>query len=106
MALSPSLAISLSKASPLLGPGFISIDTITFNWGEKPSPWGTTEGPGYPSAITFHENRLWFGGSPGYPQKIWVSSENDYIDMNPGPNSGDAFGSIDKGFIRLEPYDV
>jgi hypothetical protein len=28
-----------------------SVDTITFNWGEKPSPWGTAEGPGYPSAI-------------------------------------------------------
>jgi hypothetical protein len=35
-----------------------TVDTITFNWGEKPSPWGTSEGPGYPSAITFHENRL------------------------------------------------
>jgi hypothetical protein len=74
-----------------------SVDTITFNWGPAPSigvdpsPWGTPGNIGYPSAIAFHENRLWFGGTQSHPQKFWASSTNDYIDMVAGPNDNDGF---------------
>jgi hypothetical protein len=40
---------------------------------------------GWPKAIAFHEQRLWFAGSTGYPQTVWATqtaeSEGDYEDM-------------------------
>lgn len=40
---------------------------------------------GWPKAIAFHEQRLWFGGSTSYPQTIWATQtaeqEGDYEDM-------------------------
>jgi len=36
----------------------------------------------YPSAICFHEDRLWFGGSPGLPNGIWASQTGDYDNFN------------------------
>ena len=39
---------------------------------------------GYPSAVTFHENRLWFGGTLGQPDGIWASRSNSYFDFDVG----------------------
>ncbi len=43
--------------------------------------WSQTTG--YPSAVTFHEERLWFGGSPEQPQTFWGSVSGDYVSMSP-----------------------
>lgn len=40
----------------------------------------------YPSAVTFHENRLWFGGTANDPQRIWGSASNDFLTFKPGTN--------------------
>ncbi len=43
---------------------------------------------GWPRALAFHEQRLWFGGSTTYPQTLWSSqtaeAEGDYEDMTTG----------------------
>ena len=50
----------------------------TTEWSE--SAWSALRG--YPAAITFHENRLWFGGTIGQPDGIWASATNAYFDFN------------------------
>ncbi len=39
---------------------------------------------GYPTSVTFHENRLWFGGSKGQPTTIWASTVGHYFDFELG----------------------
>lgn len=53
-------------------------------------PMGSTEGTanfyfaawsaskGYPYTVTFFQDRLCFGGSPKYPQRVWMSCTGDY----------------------------
>lgn len=43
--------------------------------------WG--EATGFPRAITFHQNRLWFGGNIKQPQTIWASVTNDFNSFAP-----------------------
>ncbi len=33
---------------------------------------------GYPRGITFHNQRLWFGGTPSRPQTVWASEINGF----------------------------
>lgn len=44
--------------------------------------WGTTRG--WPNAVTFYENRLWFGGCKALPQTVFGSQSDDYFDLDPG----------------------
>jgi hypothetical protein len=39
---------------------------------------------GFPQAITFHEDRLWFGGTPSQPDGLWGSRTGYYFDFNLG----------------------
>lgn len=39
---------------------------------------------GYPSAITFHENRLWFAGTDSQPDGIWSSATAEYFNFDVG----------------------
>jgi len=39
---------------------------------------------GYPSAITFHQNRLWFAGTLGQPDGIWASKSGKYFNFDIG----------------------
>jgi hypothetical protein len=39
---------------------------------------------GYPAAITFHENRLWLGGTISQPDGIWASQTADYFNFDIG----------------------
>ena len=39
---------------------------------------------GYPAAVTFHQNRLWFGGTPSQPDTIWSSKSNDFFNFDVG----------------------
>lgn len=36
---------------------------------------------GYPGAVTFHEGRLWFGGSGGVPDGLWSSKIFDFYNF-------------------------
>ena len=39
---------------------------------------------GFPAAVTFHENRLWFGGTPSQPDGIWASKSAEYFNFDVG----------------------
>jgi hypothetical protein len=48
--------------------------------------WSDTTG--WPRAVTFHEGRLWFGGTASEPQTFWASRPNDFNKFSPTePNS-------------------
>ena len=39
---------------------------------------------GFPAAVTFHENRLWFGGTIAQPDGIWASQTGEYFNFDVG----------------------
>jgi len=39
---------------------------------------------GYPAAVTFHQNRLWFGGTLAQPDGIWGSKSGLYFNFDTG----------------------
>jgi hypothetical protein len=45
---------------------------------------------GYPRSVTFHEGRLYFGGSKSRPSTIWGSRVADYFNFDPGEALDDA----------------
>ena len=45
--------------------------------------------PGYPRAITFHQERLWFGGTKTQPQTVWSSKSSDFNNYEPSDKIGD-----------------
>lgn len=47
---------------------------------------------GYPGAVSFHEGRLWFGGTSGIPDGLWSSKIFQYYNFDVG--DGDAADSI------------
>ena len=58
----------------------------TTRWSE--GAWSSRRG--YPKAVTFYEDRLWFAGSVSYPQTLWASTSGDYENHKYGTNDDDA----------------
>ncbi|MEK9693258.1 MAG: hypothetical protein VW235_10040 [Rhodospirillaceae bacterium] len=59
----------------------------TTNWDEQMY----SDPLGYPSAVTFHENRLYFGGGDTFPDFINASKAGDFFNFDVGQaNDGDA----------------
>jgi len=50
--------------------------------------WSSTRG--WPRSATFHEGRLYFGGSKSRPNTIWGSRVIDYFNFDPGTGLDDA----------------
>ena len=48
---------------------------------------------GFPAAVTFHENRLWFGGTPSQPSGVWASASGEFFNFDVG--DGEDFDSLD-----------
>lgn len=48
----------------------------------KEAVWSATRG--WPQTATFHEARLWLGGTTGRPATIWGSKVNQFFDFNAG----------------------
>lgn len=44
--------------------------------------WSATRG--YPRSVTFHQGRLFFGGSKSRPATVWGSRVGDYFNFDPG----------------------
>lgn len=44
---------------------------------------------GYPVAVTFHQERLWFGGTEAQPQTVWSSVSADFNNFAPTDTAGD-----------------
>lgn len=68
--------------------------------------WSTTNG--YPRCATFFQDRLVFGGSTKYPQRIWMSRSGDYenfsVDKEGGTVTDDS--SITADILSLEAYEI
>jgi hypothetical protein len=62
------------------------VDNDTAVWEE--GAWNTHRG--YPGAGTFHEKRLWAGGSTSEPQKLWASRIDAFEDFEDGAEGDDA----------------
>ena len=57
----------------------------TTEWGEQ--SYSTLRG--FPAAVAFHENRLWFGGTLGQPDGIWASRIGEYFNFDVGDAEDD-----------------
>lgn len=44
---------------------------------------------GWPRTVTFYEDRLWLGGSNGFPQTLWASVVGDYENFTAGTRDDD-----------------
>lgn len=54
--------------------------------GEAVSYW---KAGNYPQSVSFFEQRLFFGGSPQFPQHIWGSAAGDYLNFTVGNRDSD-----------------
>ena len=61
-----------------------TVDTTTITNGTSPKEdvWSSTRG--WPRTCTFHEGRLWFGGSKSRPSTVWGSNVNDPFNFDNG----------------------
>jgi len=57
----------------------------THTWRE--GAWSTFQG--FPSCVTFHQQRLCFGNTVKSPQTMWASKSNKYTDFTPGVEADD-----------------
>src|SRR3546814_12156777 len=51
-------------------------------WSLESSVWGGTHG--YTRCCTLFEQRLWLGGSPGFPPPLWGSTLGEFLAFLPG----------------------
>jgi hypothetical protein len=67
------------------------------------SAWSVDQG--YPRAVCFFEDRLWWGGSNGVPQGIWGSRTGDYENHNVKSNAA-ITDEVDGVSVRVQTQDV
>lgn len=63
-----------------------NIPTFDFGSGSEPV-WSATRG--WPRTATFHQGRLWFGGSAQKINSVWGSVVNDFFNFNVGTGVAD-----------------
>ena len=66
----------------------ITADSTTLRWAE--GAWSGVRG--YPNAVSFHEDRIIYGGTSHQAQKLWFSATDDYEEFLAGVNDADSFG--------------
>jgi hypothetical protein len=71
-----------------------------FNWKEE----AISTPRGYPQAVTFHNNRLWFGGLKSRPAGILASRISEYFNFDVG--TGEADEAIDLDIAGSEVNEV
>jgi hypothetical protein len=64
---------------------FTSSTTSTRDWSEQ----AYSAVNGYPGAVAFHENRLWFGGSSAVPDGLWASKIGLFFNFDVGEGLDD-----------------
>jgi hypothetical protein len=62
-----------------------TLTTISFT--ATPAEW---TGANWPGTVTFHDGRLWWGGTPGQPQTLWASKSGDFENLTVGSAADDA----------------
>jgi hypothetical protein len=71
-----------------------------FNWAEQ----AISTKRGFPQAVTFHNNRLWFGGLKSRPSGILASRISEYFNFSVG--TGEADEAIDIDIAGSEVNEV
>lgn len=72
-----------------------TVEQISFT--NPPASWGLV---GYPSAVTFHQQRLIFAGTPDSRQTVWCSTAGDFLNFgtnNPVIDSDSVTFTLDSG---------
>lgn len=67
-----------SVTATVKGPAFTDT-TASTNW--RLGAWSETSG--WPHSVTFHQERLWFGGTDEQPQTVWSSASGDFSAFTP-----------------------
>lgn len=82
-----TVATSASSISAEDGGGIVNVITHapTRDWAEQ--SWSAVRG--YPAAVTFHENRLCFGGTLAEPDTIWMSKIGSFFNFDVGEAEDD-----------------
>lgn len=62
-----------------------TLTTISFTG--TPAEW---TGANWPETVTFHDGRLWWGGTPSQPQTMWASKSGDFENLTTGSADDDA----------------
>lgn len=86
--------------------GFTSTTVVSVNW---VTAVGTTAvtlwrlgvwsiGNGYPSSVTFHQDRLFWAGAPAYPNRLDASNTSDYENYAPSQDDSTVVDSNALGF--------
>ena len=65
------------------GTPFLETHAVATNWSEQ--SYSTLRG--FPGAVTFHQNRLWFGGTLSQPDGLWASKTNQFFNFDLGDAS-------------------
>lgn len=67
-----------------------------------------SESNGYPNCATFFQDRLCFGGSEKYPQRVWMSRSGDYenfsVDKEDGTVTDDS--AVTANLLSLKTYTI
>ena len=76
-----------SASSSEDGGGIVYVQTHapTVDWDEQ--SWSAARG--YPAAVTFHENRLCFGGTIAEPDSVWMSKIGRFFNFDVGDAADD-----------------
>jgi hypothetical protein len=61
---------------------------------------------GFPQAITFHEDRLWFGGTPSQPDGLWASRTGYYYNFDLGKAEDDDAIDMMQALVLLTRYVI
>ncbi len=59
-----------------------AVTNVASGTSREENVWSTTRG--WPRTCTFHEGRLWFGGSRSRPSTLWGSVVNDFFNFDAG----------------------
>ena len=81
----------------------VAFAATTANTAWRLGLWSATTG--YPGAVTFFQDRLWFGGSTSYPQTVASSNSGDYENMAPTAADGSVTASMSVA-VTLNANDV
>ena len=65
------------------GTPFLETHAPATNWSEQ----SYSELRGYPGAVTFHQNRLWYAGTIAQPDGLWASKSNEFFNFDIGDAS-------------------
>ena len=62
------------------GTPFLETHPPATNWSEQ----SYSALRGFPGAVTFHQNRLWYGGTIAQPDGLWASKSNEFFNFDIG----------------------